>query len=174
MFKIEPRIIQLLSSYPEREFYGQEIAQKVKCNKASVSLIMKKLFQKKLVSRTVRGHMKFYQINLKNPEIKRFKISSVLEKINPLLPKLELFSKKIILFGSGSRGDQTWNSDIDIFILSNEKEELRSALTEIKLDLPIKAIIKNQSEWSEMEISEPELYWEIKNGITLHDYVPRI
>jgi predicted nucleotidyltransferase len=174
MFNIESKIIQLLSDYPEREFYGQEIAKKTKCSKASVSLIMKKLVQKKLVSKIVRGQMNFYQINLKSPDIKKFKINSVLEKINPLLPKLEGLSRKIILFGSGSRGDQTWNSDIDLFILSNEKIELRSVLSELKLDLPIKAVIKTQSEWSEMELNEPELYGEIKNGITLYEYVPRI
>ncbi len=174
MFNIESRILHLLSSYPEREFYGQEIAQKVKCSKASVSLIMKKLVQKKFVSKLVRGHMKFYQINPKNPEVKRFKIDAMLEKLNYLLPQLEKFSKKIILFGSGSRGDQTWNSDADLFILSNEKEELRSIIIKLNSSLPIKAIIKTQSEWSEMEINEPELYGEIKNGITLYEYVPRI
>lgn len=174
MFNIESKIIELLSSYPEREFYGQEIAQKAKCSKASVSLIMKKLTQKKLVSKIICGHMNFYQIELKNPEIKKFKINTILEKINPLLPELKEFSKKITLFGSGSRGDQTWNSDVDLFILSNEKEELKSVLSKLKSDLPLKAIIKTQSEWSEMEISEPELYQEIKNGITLYEYVPRI
>ncbi len=118
--------------------------------------------------------MNFYQINLKNSEVKRFKIASMLEQLNPLLPKLKEFSKKIILFGSGNRGDQTWNSDIDLFILSNEKEELKSIIAKSKPDMPIKAIIKTKSEWSEMEINEPELYYEIKNGITLYEYVPRI
>ena len=40
--------------------------------------------------------------------------------------------------------------------------------------LRLKAIIKTSNEWSEMEISEPEFYQEIKNGIILYDYVPRI
>lgn len=169
MFNTESNILQLLANYPEREFYGQEIARKAKCSKASVSIIMANLSQRKLVSKKIRGRMNFYQIELKNPEVKRFKINLLLGKLNPLLPKMEEFSKKIILFGSGSRGDQTWNSDLDLFILSNEKEELRPAIAKLSLDLPIRAIIKNQSEWSEMEISEPELYQEIKNGITLYE-----
>ena len=174
MFNTESNILQLLASYPEREFYGQEIARKAKCSKASVSIIMANLSRRKLVSKKILGRMNFYRIELKNPEVKKFKINSALENLNPRLPKLEEFSKKIILFGSGSRGDQTWNSDVDLFILSNEKEELGPAIAKLSLDLPIRTIIKNQSEWSEMEISEPELYQEIKNGITLYEYVPRI
>lgn len=174
MVKLEQKIIQLLSDYPEQEFYGQEIAKKITCSKASVSGIMEILIQKNIASKKIRGHMKFYQINPKNAEVKKFKINIVLEKINPLLPKLEKLSQKIILFGSGSRGDQTFNSDIDLFILSNQKEELRTIISTIKLNLPLKTIIKTQSELSEMEITEPEFYQEIKNGIILYDYVPRI
>lgn len=171
---IENEIIRFLSDYPEREFYGQEIAEKVKCSKASASGILRRLSQEKIVSRTVRGHMKFYRINVKSPEVKKFKIDSVLEKINPLLPKLRKVSRKIILFGSGSRGDQTADSDIDILIVSREKNETRAVLRAINSRLPIRAIIKTPGEWSEMEVLEPEFYQEVKNGITLYENVPRI
>jgi len=172
--KLEQKIIKLLSDYPEREFYGQEIADKIRCSKASASIILKALSEKKIVSKTVRGHMNFYQIDSKNPKVKKFKINLVLDSLNSQLPKLQRMAQKIILFGSGSRGEQTFNSDIDLFIISNNKEELRSALSQIKNDLPIKAVIKTPSEWSEMEITDPEFYQEVKNGITLYDYVSRI
>ncbi|OIO51658.1 MAG: hypothetical protein AUJ11_01590 [Parcubacteria group bacterium CG1_02_44_65] len=38
----------------------------------------------------------------------------------------------------------------------------------------LKAIIKTPGEWSELEIAEPEFYREIKSGIILYEYVPRI
>lgn len=174
MTKLEQKIIKLLSDYPEREFYGQEIAEKAKCSKASVSGILKSLSAKKIVFKKVRGHMKFYQINQKNPAVKKFKINSVLEKLTSFAPKLEKFSKKIILFGSASRGEQTAGSDIDLFVLSNDKNEARKILGTANRNLRIKAIIKTTGEWSEMEVKEPEFYQEIKNGITLYDYVPRI
>jgi len=174
MAKLEQKIIKLLSDYPELEFYGQEIAKKAKCSKASASGILKSLSAKKIVFKKARGHMKFYQINFKSPEVKKFKINFVLGKINPLLPKLEKFSAKIILFGSGSRGEQTAGSDIDLFILSNDKNAVRAALKKINSGLKIKAVIKTPSEWSETEITDPEFYQEVNNGITLYNYVPRI
>lgn len=174
MRKIEKKIIELLADRPAREFYGQEIAQKAKCSKASASGILKLLSRRGIVFKKVKGHMKFYQINQKNPEFKKFRINLVLEKFSPLLPKLRKFSQKIILFGSASRGEQTFGSDIDLFVLSSEKNKVQAALKKLSPRLPIKAIVKTPGEWSEMEIKEPEFYREVKNGITLYDYVPRI
>jgi predicted nucleotidyltransferase len=174
MAKLEQKIIKLLSDYPEREFYGQEIARKVGCSKASASGILKLLYKKKMVFKKTKGRMQFYQIDQKNSEVKRFKINAVMERLNPLLPKLKKFSQKIILFGSASRGEQSFGSDIDLFILSNNKNGMRAFLKKINRGLDIKAIIKTPGEWSEMEVKEPEFYQEIKSGITLYNYVPRI
>jgi len=174
MTKLEQKTIKLLADYPEKEFYAQEIAQKLKFSKASASGILKSLAKRGVVLKKVKGHMKFYQINPKNAEFKKFRINLVLEKLNPLLPKFKKISQKIILFGSASRGEQTFSSDIDLFILSNNKNEVQAALKKISVKLRIKAIIKTPGEWSEMEIKEPEFYREILSGITLYDYVPRI
>ncbi|TSC91679.1 MAG: hypothetical protein CEN91_611 [Candidatus Berkelbacteria bacterium Licking1014_85] len=116
MAKLKQKIIKLLADYPEREFYGEEIAKKLKFSKASASGLLKSLSQKEIILKKVKGHMKFYQINQKSPEIKKFRINLALEKINPFLLKLRKYSQKIILFGSSSRGEQTHKSDIDLFI----------------------------------------------------------
>ena len=172
--KIEKKIIVLLSNYPESEFYGQEIAKKVACSKASVSGILKLLVEKKLVKKKVKGHMKFYQINQNALELKRFKIDLVLDKLKPAIAGLEKFSKKIVLFGSASRGEQMFNSDIDLFVLTNEKEEVQLALKKLNPKLQIKAVLKTPNQWSETEVADPEFYHEVKNGITLFEYVSRV
>ncbi len=174
MSRVEQRIIKLLADYPEKEFYSQEIAKKVRCSKASASNILRLLSAKKMIFRKVKGYMKFYQINAQNAEVKKFRINLVLEEINPLLPKLKKLSQRIILFGSASRGEQTSGSDIDLFILSTDKNKISKLLKKIKRRLPIKAIIETPSDWSEMEVKEPEFYQEVMNGITLYNYVPRI
>ena len=172
MSKIELRIIRLLADYPEREFYAQEIAEKMKCSKASAVNILKALADRKMVYKKVKGHMKFYQINPKNLEVKKLKINLALEKLSSLLPKLRKSSQRIILFGSASRGEQTFDSDLDLFILTNNKSEVQATLK--KINMRIKAIIKTPTEWAEMEVKEPEFYQEVKNGIILYSYVPRI
>lgn len=174
MTKLEKKIIILLSNYPENEFYGQEIAKKVACSKASVSGILKTLAEKKLVLKKIKGNMKFYQINQEAIELKKFKLDLILDGIKPVIFKLEKFSKKIILFGSASRGEQMFNSDIDLFVLTNEKEEVKEELKKINSKLQIKAVLKTPGQWSETEVTDPEFYHEVKNGITLFEYVPRI
>ena len=174
MKKLEQKIIKLLADYPEKEFYAQEIARKLKCSKASASGILKLLSDKGIVFKKIKGHMKFYQINPKNSEFKRFRINLVLEKLNLLLPKLKKFSQKIIVFGSASRGEQTFDSDIDLLVLTDNKPEIQAALKKMGSRLRLKTIVKTPGEWSEMEIKEPEFYREVKSGITLYDYVPRI
>lgn len=174
MTKIEQKIIKLLSDYPEREFYAEEITRKVGCSKASASNILKTLLEKKIVFKNIRGHMKFYQINQKNIAVKKLKINLTLEKLEPLASKLKKNSQRIILFGSASRGEQTADSDIDLLILSNNKEITKKIIKITNIGSRIKAIIKTQNEWAEMEIKEPEFYREIKSGITLYDHVPRI
>lgn len=174
MSNLEQKIIKLLADYPEREFYGQEISKKLKFSKASASNILKSLSVKKIILKKTKGHMNFYQINSQNLELKRFRVNSILKQFSSLLPQLSGISQKIILFGSASRGEQTINSDIDLFILTNKKDEARKTLKKISNRLPIKSILKTSSEWSEMEVKDPEFYQEIKNGIILYNYVPRI
>lgn len=174
MTRLEKKIVMLLADHPEKEFYSQEIANKVKGSKASASGLLKVLSRQGVVFKKVKGRMKFYQINSKSPELKRLRINSSLEKINLFLPRLEKLSQKIILFGSASRGEQTSSSDIDLFILSRDKNKIRESLKKISAGSRLKAIIKTPSEWSELEITEPEFYQEIKNGIILYDYVSRI
>lgn len=51
MKKIEKKIIMFLADYPEQEFYGQEIADKIKGSKASTSGLLKVLFCQGVVKR---------------------------------------------------------------------------------------------------------------------------
>jgi len=172
MTKLEEKIIKLLADYPEREFYGQEIADKIKASKAAASGLLKALHGRSIIRKKVKGRMGFYQINQASPELKKFRINSAMERINPLLSALKKYSQKIILFGSASRGEQTLNSDLDLFVLSTDKKKVKAVLE--KTGSRIQPIIKTPGEWSELEITEPEFYREIKNGIILYDYVPRI
>src|SRR3990170_5511202 len=174
MAKIEQEIIKFLSNYPEREFYAQEIGENVQCSKASASNILKSLANEGVVFTNTRGHMKFHRINQKNLKVRQLKINFVLEKLNLIVPKLQKVSQKIFLFGSASRGEQTFNSDIDLFVITSHMPDAAAILKKTGKNTKIKAIIKTPSEWSEMEIKEPEFYQEVKNGIILYNYVPRI
>ena len=74
--------------------------------------------------------MYFYFIDKANPYLKEFKILANLLSIEPLVEKLKRLSRKIILFGSWAEGNDGEDSDIDLFIVSSEKEKVLSVVNE--------------------------------------------
>lgn len=173
MIKTEEKIMELLALNPYREYYGSEIAREVKCSKASVSGILGGFLDKKIIKSRAVGNLKFYQIN-QSPILANYKISLVIKKLEPIVEKLKKISTKVVLFGSSARGEQTVESDIDLLVISKNKEEVRIVIGGGRLKNIIKPIIKTNSEWSEMEINDPEFFGEVNRGIVLHSYVSRI
>lgn len=171
---IRNKIITLLSDYPERDFYNQEIADIAECSKASASLILNKLLTEKIIISNARGNLKFYKINTRSIEVKQFRINQTIEQLKEIVNRLSKYSEKIILFGSMSRGEQTMQSDIDLMIISREHALASEILKKARFKHKINAIIKTQSEFSELEVKNPEFYYEVKNGIILHQHDTRI
>jgi len=68
--------------------------------------------------------MYFYSINKTDPYLKEFKILANLLLIEPLVEKLKRLSYRIVLFGSWAQGNDVEDSDIDLFIVSSEKEKV--------------------------------------------------
>lgn len=160
------RIIILLGNYPERKFFGKEIAKKVNISLGGAHNALKYLAKEKIIQVEQKGNMKFYQINDEHPLVKQFKTTAVIEKLLPLINKIKNDCKEIILFGSASRGEQTADSDADLFILTHNPEMIKEKIAKHRNKV-VKPIIKTPNQWSELEIKEPEFYNEVKQGINL-------
>ena len=85
----------------------------------------------------------------------------------PFVDKIKRNCKEIILFGSAARGEQTADSDIDLFILTHDPECVKKEFAECKQKMLFSPIIKTPNQWSELEIKEPEFYNEVKRGTKL-------
>ncbi|WP_323735580.1 nucleotidyltransferase domain-containing protein [Methanosphaera sp. ISO3-F5] len=66
--------------------------------------------------------------------------------------------KKIILFGSVARGEDTEDSDIDILIIANNEEELEDYISEEVID-----ILLTQKQYISAHIMSQNHYNETKN-----------
>ena len=102
----------------------------------------------------------------KRQELKR--IFNILE-IYELYRELRKYSKKIILYGSCSEGTDTLESDIDILIISREKDEVKGIINlhKDKLDRKLSPLILSQEEFLNLKNRDKPLYERIKGGITL-------
>lgn len=161
------KIILFLGDYPERKFFGKEIAEKLSISLGGVHNALKYLAKERIIEAEQKGNMKFYQIDENHPIAKQIKITAVVEKLLPLVNKIKNDCKEIILFGSSARGEQTRNSDIDLFVLTHTPEDVKKDISKFQKKIPVKPVIKTPNQWSELEIKEPEFYQEVKRGIKL-------
>ncbi len=164
------KIIIFLGDYPERKFFSKEIAEKLNISLGGTHNALKHLVKEKIVGIEQRGNMKFYQIDDENIFVKQLKTALIVEKLLPLVNKIKQDCKEIVLFGSAARGEQTANSDVDLFILTHNPEDIKNDIVKYRGKIMISPIIKTPNQWSELEIKEPEFYNEIKQGIKLFNY----
>ena len=74
---------------------------------------------------------------------------------------------KLGLIGSFARGEQTEDSDIDLFVLSNQPESAQRIIQKSSLSEKIQPVIKKQVEFIGLDKKKPLFYQEIEKGIIL-------
>ncbi|MCJ7579875.1 MAG: nucleotidyltransferase domain-containing protein [Candidatus Aminicenantes bacterium] len=161
------KILDFLIQYPGNEFLEKEIQKATKISKSGVNFALRDLSKTKLVKKQKRGKISFYSIRYDHPIVKQLKMLKTLVNLEPRIEKIKKLSKKIILYGSCSRGENTSESDIDLFIVTNNSNMINMAMKKNKLGEIIKLIIRSPLEYIEMEKTDPIFYKEIELGITV-------
>jgi len=165
----EQKILSLFAMNPDQPFYGRQISRRLKISLGAAHGALL-LLEKSgiLVSQNI-GKTKLYRLEPFNPIINKFKILNALLILEPLTQALKENSRRIILFGSYSTGTFTSESDLDLFIVSEEKEKITSNIDSFKrkTNLDIRPIIKNLVEWIKLEKEDPEFFNEVNLGIIL-------
>ena len=85
----------------------------------------------------------------------------------PLIKTLKQKSSKIILYGSASRGEDTEDSDIDIFLVTNLTQEFEKLALGKHYHNKIQLIVRKPLKYLEMENTDPTFYREVERGIVL-------
>jgi len=165
----EQKILSLFVANPDKSFYGREISKKLNISLGATSNALR-LFKKKgiLVSEK-KGKTSLYTLRSSNPYLDYFKILNSLLILEPLIEKLKIISKQIILYGSYATGTFTSDSDVDLFIVSEKREEVLKIIDKFtsKKVLNIQPVIKKHIEWIQLYKKDPEFFNELNSGITL-------
>jgi len=161
------QILIFLARHPEQEFYVREIAQSINKSVGGTHKTLKSLRTLNFVIEKKSGKNIYYKVNTTNPSVKNFKIFMTTTELNQLINDLKDISEKIILFGSGSVGDDTASSDIDLFILSHDPEKVKTYLKKKRLGRTIQAVVVNATNLMKLKEHDKAFYQEINKGITL-------
>lgn len=160
------KVLSYLSKNKNDEFlYGSKIAEEIGVNQGGTSIALKKFKEMGIVNSENVGKTLVYQIKKENPLVKAFRVFENLFELNELIERMKQNSRKIILFGSCATGEDDKDSDIDIFIVTDDKEKVSEEISTYKSDRKISPVIVTPLELCEMNEKEKVFLHEIETGI---------
>lgn len=163
----EKKIMDFLLDHSGEKLYLSQIAKSSGASVSTCHQVLERKTGENLLVREKLGNLSIYFVDPNNALNRQLKVVRTLELLNPLIEKLKDFTKKIILFGSTAEGTDTPESDIDLFILTSEKDEVQEIISGAKTGRKIQAIIKNFLEFVEMKEKDQFFYEEINKGRVL-------
>jgi predicted nucleotidyltransferase len=161
------KILDFLVENPSKKFTSREIQRATKASKAGTNFALNDLVNAKFIKRDKRGKFYLYSINSTSPVVKQLKVLKTIIYLSPTIKKIKSSSKKIILYGSKSRGEDTEDSDIDLFVVTNSPERIKRIIKKSTTSKKIQLIIKTPLQYVEMETTNPTFNNEIERGIVL-------
>ena len=116
--------------------------------------------------------MYFYSIDSSNATFTQFKKMVNLMLVEPLVEELKKVSNRIVLYGSCALGTDTSESDLDLFVVSNSKEDVSNVISTFRFprgfeDIHIQSVIRTPVELLEGGESERTFIEEVDRGIVL-------
>ncbi|MCX5699796.1 MAG: nucleotidyltransferase domain-containing protein [Candidatus Omnitrophica bacterium] len=166
---VEQRVLSLFVANQDKVFYSREVSRKLKISIGAISNALRLLEKNNVLISEKKGKTNLYTLKLPNEYLERFKILNTLLTLEPLVEKLNNISRRTILYGSYAAGTFTPDSDLDLFIISEKRDEVLKAVSNFKANtaFEIKPVIKKQIEWMQLEKSNPEFFAEVNRGIIL-------
>ena len=161
------KVLQEFFDFPTKRFHVRELCRKTKLSTTTVTKVINDLVKEKLVLREKTKVLHELKANLNDKKFKRAKQFNNLKEfyssgLVDFLVKKYRHPEAIVLFGSYSRGEDWEDSDIDMVIITNRREDYDLSEFENKLKKEIQ--ILHLKTW---KISEKSKH-NVINGITLY------
>ena len=171
------KIISLLVKFSDQEFYEREVARRLEISAGSANRSLNELFSSGVVTRRREGKMFFYSIGpFNNATVTELKKIINLLLIEPLVEALKAISNRVVLYGSCAQGTDTSESDLDLFVVSSDKQNVSDTIHNFEFprgyeNIHIQPVIKTPVELLESGESERTFLEEIESGLKLWEKV---
>jgi predicted nucleotidyltransferase len=156
------KILEFFMDNPSSEFYESELRKKLKIAKASSIKWLKEMVKCEFLSARTKGRIIFYKLNSDNVIIKELKRLKLISTIIPDFKKIA--DVEIYLYGSGARGEDNEESDVDLLVIGKKLDKLIeiTGRVEKKLNRRVKISSFSQLEWSKMARKDPAFYERVE------------
>jgi DNA-binding transcriptional ArsR family regulator len=173
---VNQRIFSLLAKFPDKEFYERQIARTLGIGYGSANRALNELYSAGAIKRRREGKMYFYSVDASNPIVIEFKKLVNLTLIEPLVEELKNASNRVVLYGSCAQGIDNSESDMDLFVVSNDRRKVLEAVSNFRFprgfeDIHIQAVVKTPVELLEARGPEQAFIEEVERGIVLWEKV---
>ena len=178
----DQKVLSLLAKLSGRDFYERQVARRLGISYGSANRALNKLYSTGFIVRRREGKMYFYTVNSSNPITIEFKKLVNMILLEPLVEELKNVSNRAVLYGSCAQGVDTSESDIDLFIVSDDRERVMQAIDSFNFpqgfeDIKIQPVVKSSTELLEAREPEQAFLNEVEQGIVLWEKVanePRV
>ena len=168
------KVLSFLAKFSDQEFHEREIARRVSISYGSANRVLNNLFADGMVARRQAGKMLFYSFNSGDPIARIFKIFVSVSLLRFLVKDLQDFASEIVLYGSCARGEDASASDIDLFVVSEEKAKALGIIESFRFrqgfeDITIAPVVLSTIELLKSEKTDKEFLSLVREGIVLWD-----
>ncbi len=169
-------MLELFIEDSYRKFNVREVARLAKLSPSTASKHLNIAAKNGLLKREKSRNLILYSADQESQSFRDMKIYVNIKKIRAsglveFIEKELNYPEAIVLFGSYAKGENKKDSDIDLFILSDSKNELNLKVFEKKLGTEIQVFFHSHKGLERMKVTNKELLNNIINGIRLSGFL---
>ncbi|RJQ55131.1 MAG: hypothetical protein C4521_02835 [Actinobacteria bacterium] len=162
------RVWSFLTLHPDTPLYGKQISEATGVSRGATNQILNDLLKEGVVSRQRYGKMWLY-LPAARPLVQRFRVFENLVRLQDLVSALSKTSARVILYGSAAEGTDTADSDIDLFVVSEQPDKAGADIRKFESDREIRPVIMKPAEYSVARTKDKAFIEEVKRGIVLFE-----
>ncbi len=171
------RVLELFFDEPFREFHLREAARKANVSAPTAKIQLDKFAKKGIIEKSSKANLSLFKANTKSKRFQLLKTAYFLEKMEKsgLVEEIKkrLRPQAIVLFGSTARGEDSRESDIDLLVISKNKQDIEQYAFEKKLGREINMTVFFPGEWRKKASEDKPFYQRILiEGIVLEGELP--
>ncbi len=155
-----------LGRHPRDSYYVRELAKLCTISIGSASVQLRELQESGLVTSEKKGRTLLFRASVANPIVREAKILATLLELSDLIQAGQGRVARMILFGSCATGEDTSESDIDLYLETTDRESVQVLLADAESGLlrKISPILVSFDEARQLRTRDRPLFERIQAG----------